>query len=108
MAGKMKRYMYLKSRTILSKPTRKPDSVSSFAVVVHSILMLKKWHRIAFNKWYEIPPKNSRNMGVHFAVSTSDQKKVVWPRRCRNIAYAVGESTLKITAIPTKIFQDVM
>ena len=36
------KYMYLKSLKILSNPIRKPVVSNSFAVAVHSILILKK------------------------------------------------------------------
>jgi hypothetical protein len=58
--GSRKPYIHLKSRTILSRPTRKPDSVSSLAVVVHSMRTLKKWQKRALRRWKEMPPKKRR------------------------------------------------
>lgn len=93
--GSRKRYMLLKSLAILSSPALKPCSSSSLAVVVHSILILRKWQRMALERCQESPPKKIRNMGVHFAVSRREMKKVVWPSLWRSMAKAVGERTLK-------------
>lgn len=60
ITGSRNKYIHLKSRTILSRPTRNPDSVSSFAVVVHSMRTLKKWQKMALRRWKEIPPKKRR------------------------------------------------
>jgi hypothetical protein len=53
-------YIHLKSLTILSRPIRNPDSVSSLAVVVHWISTEKKWQNMALSRWKDMPPKNKR------------------------------------------------
>ena len=73
--------MYLKSLMILSMPIKKPVASNSFAVDVHSILMLKKWQRIALDRWMEIPPKKTTNSGIHLMVSNNPRKKLAFPKR---------------------------
>ena len=89
--GMQKRYIHLKSLKILSRPTRNPCFSTSLAVAIHSILIEKKWHSRAVERWREIPPKKRTNIGVHFIVSTTDQKNTFCPSLCRSIAKARGD-----------------
>ena len=61
-------YIYLKSFAILSIPMKKPVISSSFAVVVHSILMPTKLQRSALDKWKEMPLKKRTVSGVQVIV----------------------------------------
>lgn len=38
-------------------PMKKPVSSSSLPVEAHSMFMLKKWQKIALERWIERPPK---------------------------------------------------